>query len=62
MDARTIEAIKADFAEWTGGFPPESEQQISVYLENSLPTEFDFDEAREVLLGWTCDQRAPDSS
>jgi len=47
--------IKADFEEWSGGFPPESDDQITVYVENTLPADVDESAARQFLREWMND-------
>jgi hypothetical protein len=44
--------LRADFASWSGGFEPESEQQIDEYIEGSLGVDLDADEARMDLMLW----------
>lgn len=46
------EAVKQDFLSWTGGFPPDSEEQIFAYVETSRPNEADYEEARQLLRAW----------
>ncbi len=53
MDANTANAVKEDFLAWSGGFPPESEQQIFVYMEYAYGADAaDADEARKMLRQW----------
>ena len=52
MDKRTIKRIKADFRRWSGGFSPESGDQITVYIDYALHRGIDRDEAREMLWEW----------
>jgi hypothetical protein len=46
------QALAKDFMEWSGGFPPESDHQITVYLDYALPAGFDRQEANEFLTDW----------
>jgi hypothetical protein len=41
--------LKADLLEWTGGFSPEREKDIEVYVRASLPFQLDDAEAAGVL-------------
>lgn len=52
MDSDLAERLKKDFREWSGGFPPESDEKITVYLDYALPDGIDKEEAREVLEDW----------
>lgn len=52
MDKDMAEAVKQDFLSWTGGFPPDSEEQIFAYVETSRPNEADYEEARQLLRAW----------
>ena len=52
INAKTIESLKADFLEWTGGFEPESDEQVATYVATSMPFDLDPDEATEALQGW----------
>lgn len=47
--------IKADFEEWSGGFPPESYYQITVYVENTMPADADEAAVRKFILQWMND-------
>jgi hypothetical protein len=54
--------LKANFLEWSGGFPPESPAQVTVYIDYAMSAHEDPDVARDVLLEWmqeepTADQR-----
>jgi hypothetical protein len=44
--------IKADFMEWSGGFPPESPEQITVYIDYAIAIDADPDAERDLLLAW----------
>jgi len=53
MDANTTNAVKQDFLAWSGGFPPDSEQDIFIYIEYAYGADrTDADEAREMLRDW----------
>ncbi len=56
MDTNTVEMVKNDFRAWSGGFPPDSEMEIFVYMEHAFgQVDTDADEARELLRGWMRD-------
>jgi hypothetical protein len=38
--------------EWTGGFEPETEEDITTYVETSMPFDLKPEEAREALREW----------
>jgi hypothetical protein len=61
MDTVKINAIRDDFLTWSGGFPPDSEQQIFIYMEYVYGDDAeDADEVREMLRNWmTCDDYPP---
>ena len=44
-------AIRSHFEEWSGGFPPESEREIFVYVEYAQEEE-NADLVQKVLRGW----------
>lgn len=48
----TTELLKKDFAAWGGGGPPESEYQITVYLDYAMSTNMDRQHARDILWSW----------
>jgi hypothetical protein len=52
MSESELQSLKADFLAWTGGFEPESEDDISSYIETSMPFTLDAVEAAEVLRAW----------
>ena len=52
MDEQTSKAIREDFLTWSGGFPPESDHQIFVYVEAARPKDSDEEEVREMLKAW----------
>lgn len=52
MTPEQIESLKSHFQEWSGGFPPESPDQVTVYVDYARDSDLDPDETREVLLGW----------
>lgn len=58
MDQRTAQNIRLDFADWSGGFPPASPAEITVYIDYSMPIDFTASptEARKELEKWMNDQ------
>lgn len=44
--------IVEDFLEWSGGFPPEDDEQIETYLELSASSDDDEVKVRDVLRAW----------
>jgi hypothetical protein len=53
MDTMTPDTVKKDFLNWSGGFPPDSEQQIFIYMEYAYGAGRDHeDEVREILRYW----------
>ncbi len=47
-----LEALKKNFREWSGGFPPESDHQITVYCDYAASSKWDKNEVREALDDW----------
>lgn len=58
MTPAQIELLKEDFLEWTGGFEPESEEDVETYVMSSITVELDPAEARQVLTDWMRDARS----
>ena len=52
MEEYAVKAIKQDFLTWSGGFPPESDEQIFVYVETARSSETDDEEVRNLLKTW----------
>ncbi|MCC6127331.1 MAG: hypothetical protein IT426_20405 [Pirellulales bacterium] len=53
MDAKATQTVRKDFLAWTGGFPPDSEMQIFVYMEYAHGADRpDADDVREMLRDW----------
>lgn len=52
MTATQLESLKSDFLEWTGGFEPESHEDIARYIDTSMPFDYDKAEALKVLSAW----------
>jgi hypothetical protein len=52
IEAAKIEALKEHFRSWSGGFKPESEDQITVYIDYAIVSDLETEEARDALLDW----------
>ncbi len=51
--------LREDFLDWSGGFPPESEQQIDVYVEHRSPVDMDNAEVTQILTDWLKEESQP---
>jgi hypothetical protein len=49
------DSIREDFLAWSGGFPPESEAQISSYVKTAMPADADPVAVRQLLTAWMND-------
>jgi hypothetical protein len=56
MDAETVKAVIADFETWSGGFPPDSSQEIFVYVEYARDLRLDPNEVTKVLRDWMAEE------
>lgn len=52
MTTEQAEALRIDFLAWTGGFPPESREQITAYILTAMPYDIEDEGARMVLASW----------
>ncbi len=53
MDEKTVEAsIRSEFEEWSGGFPPESEEQIFIYVNYAMANDLEERVVLQVLRAW----------
>ena len=52
MDAKTAKAVIEDFETWSGGFPPESSQEIFVYVEYACDRRLDGVAVTCLLRDW----------
>lgn len=53
MDAKSKEAIKKHYRTWSGGYAPDSEQEIFVYMECVHGSDRDdSNEVRQLLRDW----------
>jgi hypothetical protein len=52
MDRILSKAKRADFETWSGGFPPESDEQIFLYIEMARPIETVEVDVAEILRTW----------
>ena len=55
MNDPELQALKADFLDWTGGFEPETEAEIAAYVGTSMPFQLNPNDARTSLLEWMRD-------
>ena len=55
----TAEEIKADFLQWSGGFEPDSPEQITVYVDYASHIDTDAEYVRRVLTAWLEEQGTP---
>lgn len=56
MRARDEQALRKHFQSWSGGFPPDSEHEITVYVDYARLSRFDPDETREALRKWASEE------
>jgi hypothetical protein len=61
METQVAEAVREDFLTWSGGFPPESDQQIWVYVEAARPGDTDAVEVTRLLLDWMAEEEQSDA-
>ena len=59
MRQSMIDDLKDDYLQWTGGFTPDTDNEISVYLESARPADTDPGEARSILRRWMNDANEP---
>jgi hypothetical protein len=52
MTAAQLDSLKADFLKWTGGFDPETDEDVAIYINTSMPFDLDVAEATEALRRW----------
>ena len=54
MDEQTAKEIKRDFWIWSGGFPPDSDDQIYVYIDAAAPVDAGAPDAElwDLLRSW----------
>ncbi len=52
MTNEQIEELKRHFFVWSGGFEPESEDQIIVYVDYARVSQLERDEVYDVLVEW----------
>jgi len=52
MTDSELQLLKADFIEWSGGFEPESEEDIKTYIEFSMSSDLDEGEVAGALRQW----------
>jgi hypothetical protein len=52
MTEQEIRELKKDFRTWSGGCSPESDYQITVYVDYASNVNWDDEEVREALRDW----------
>lgn len=57
----TAAEIRADFLQWSGGFEPDSPEQITVYVDYARHADRDAEYVRRVLTAWLEEQATPES-
>lgn len=62
MQQTKADRLMDDFLSWSGGFPPDSDQQIFVYIETSCPEHFGADFARTILKDWMTSTKNDEAS
>jgi len=53
-----LASLTADFLEWTGGFAPETNEDIETYIATSMPSGISDGDARSALRQWMEDTKA----
>jgi hypothetical protein len=48
-----FQALRDEFLEWSGGFEPEGEHQITVFIDYAMTPGINEEVARAYLLGWS---------
>jgi hypothetical protein len=56
MTEEQIKLLKEDFLRWTGGFEPDSPEEIYCYIDASLAVGVNPEDARAVLMKWLSEQ------
>jgi len=62
MPSFQTKALRDHFMTWSGGFGPESGNEISIYIEGSLGVDVDPNEALDELLRWLQETDAEESA
>jgi hypothetical protein len=47
-----LQELQEDFIQWSGGYPPESDEQITVYIDYAQPADLDSEKVRQFLRKW----------
>jgi hypothetical protein len=55
MNQKAKLVLKRDFRRWSGGFAPDSNDQITVYMDYAVRRDFDNEHTRRVLQEWMVD-------
>jgi hypothetical protein len=56
VDEKTAEQVKDDFLCWSGGFTPESERDIEIFVKYARDERTDSAEVAELLRKWMKEQ------
>jgi hypothetical protein len=56
MTNEQVKELKRHFLIWSGGFEPESEYQIIVYVDYARDSRLDSEEVRELLEDWMAEE------
>jgi hypothetical protein len=56
MEVQAAQAVREDFLVWSGGFPPESDEQIWVYVEAARPADTDPEQVTRLLKDWMAEE------
>ncbi|MCL4207922.1 MAG: hypothetical protein KJ000_36005 [Pirellulaceae bacterium] len=55
MNQQLRQAIRENFLVWSGGFPPQSSQEVWVYVETARPFDTDANAVTTLLFDWMDD-------
>lgn len=54
IDSRLAQAITEHFLTWSGGVPPESRSEVTVYVDYARRSSWDPDAVTRFLIEWMC--------
>jgi hypothetical protein len=52
VEQQAVAELKKDFQEWSGGFPPESPEQVTIYVDYASHADSDQEFVRRTLTDW----------
>lgn len=52
MDAKILQKLKEHYESWSGGWPPEDDRDVFIYVEYARLSEWDADDVRTELRNW----------